>query len=64
MPTACSKKVISDVEINTIIIISPFFFLGKVGDWKNHFTVKQNEQFDEDYQRKMRNIDLSFRTIL
>uniref|UniRef100_A0A3B3WYE9 Sulfotransferase n=1 Tax=Poecilia mexicana TaxID=48701 RepID=A0A3B3WYE9_9TELE len=63
-PTVCNKKVISEVEINTTIIISPFFILGKVGDWKNHFTVKQNEQFDEDYQRKMRNTDLRFRTVL
>lgn len=50
-------------EKKDTVIISQFF-LGKVGDWKNNFTVKQNEQFDEDYEKKMRNTDLSFRTVL
>ncbi|KAG7266927.1 hypothetical protein CRUP_017988 [Coryphaenoides rupestris] len=36
--------------------------LWKVGDWKNHFTVTQNEQFDEDYEEKMKNTTLQFRT--
>ena len=39
-------------------------FTGKVGDWRNHFTIAQNEQFDEDYKKKMKNTDLEFRTVL
>ncbi|XP_061112961.1 cytosolic sulfotransferase 3-like [Conger conger] len=42
--------------------ISPFMRRGKVGDWKNHFTVYQNGQFDKEYQKKMMNTTLRFRT--
>ncbi|XP_043942632.1 sulfotransferase 1C4-like [Protopterus annectens] len=44
--------------------ISPFMRKGTVGDWKSHFTVSQNEMFDEDYRQKMADTDLRFRFLL
>ncbi|KAM9475516.1 cytosolic sulfotransferase 3-like isoform 2-T2 [Clarias gariepinus] len=42
--------------------ISPFMRKGKVGDWKNYFSVAQNEQFDAHYWEKMKNTTLQFHT--
>ncbi|XP_044303218.1 sulfotransferase family cytosolic 1B member 1-like isoform X2 [Varanus komodoensis] len=44
--------------------ISPFMRKGIVGDWKNYFTVAQNETFDQDYKRQMEDTTLQFRTQL
>ncbi|XP_046550854.1 sulfotransferase 1C2-like [Haliotis rubra] len=37
---------------------------GEVGDWKNHFTVAQNELFDRTYKEKMADCDIKFRYTL
>ncbi|XP_047673816.1 sulfotransferase 1C1-like isoform X2 [Tachysurus fulvidraco] len=42
--------------------ISTFMRKGEVGDWTNYFTPAQSQMFDEDYARKMADMDIPFRT--
>ena len=33
---------------------------GQIGDWKNFFTVTQNQQFDKKFAEMMKSVDLDF----
>ncbi|CAG2206191.1 SULT1 [Mytilus edulis] len=43
---------------------SKHFHLCEVGDWKNHFTVAENEEFDRIYNERMKDIKFTYKYTL
>ena len=58
------KKKLSDLHLHLWLKIPVCGSSGKVGDWKNQFTVAQSEEVDEDYKKKMKDTTLQFRTVI
>ncbi|XP_067671893.1 sulfotransferase 1A1-like [Haliotis asinina] len=57
----CSFGSMKDIKANFSEIV---YRKGEIGDWKNWFTVAQNEWFDKLYEEKMKDCPLSFRYTL
>ncbi|KAK3083912.1 hypothetical protein FSP39_005205 [Pinctada imbricata] len=57
-PSEIQKFIKEQTEVIPDFQNPNIFRKGIVGDWKNHFTVAQNEQFDVLYQREMKDSDI------
>ncbi|XP_063409824.1 sulfotransferase 1B1-like [Mytilus trossulus] len=62
----CSFKNLKDHKLDVCSIIdtdkkSTLFRKGLIGDWKNWFTVSQNEIMEAIYNKEMRDVDVKFK---
>ncbi|XP_071486013.1 sulfotransferase 1A2-like [Diadema antillarum] len=49
-----------DKDFHDVVNAIPFMNKGVSGQWKERFTVAQNEMFDKWYEEKMKGVDLTF----
>ncbi|XP_072177107.1 sulfotransferase 1A1-like [Diadema setosum] len=49
-----------DKDFHDVVNSIPFMNKGVSGQWKERFTVAQNEMFDKWYEEKMKGVDLTF----
>lgn len=61
-PDVQHHSYISPGSAQVTVTLMCFFSTGEVGDWMNYFTPAQSQMFDEDYARKMADVDMPFRT--
>ena len=51
--SVCESVCTYNLKRHKLKWVYQYLFSGKVGDWKNHFTVAENERFDRIYAEKM-----------
>jgi hypothetical protein len=49
------------VVVVVVVSSDTFVFTGEIGDWKNHFTVAENERFDQLFEERMKSSKLRFK---